>query len=134
MAYGWGRLEYGIDHLIGIWGRGRNCFFLVELVEGEKIVRDVALPLSCIICCALLYLEEIAAMGIATPTESAEMATSFPVSALSVPEASLGDASTALTGAVLCIVCETIFALLGRLACFIWRVLGGDGCEFVTAA
>ena len=31
VAYGWDRLEYGIDHLVGVWGRGgrgrgRNWF------------------------------------------------------------------------------------------------------------
>ena len=84
------------------------------------------LPLSCIVCCALLCLEETAATGVATATESAEIVTSSTVSAampaFSVPGASLGDASTSFTGAVSCIVCETFFASLGRLARFLGRV------------
>ena len=99
---------------------------MVGLQEGEIIERDVDLPLSCIVCCALLFLEETAATGVATAAESAEIATSLTVStatsAFSVSEASLGDASTALTGAVSCIVCETLFATLGRLTRFIERV------------
>ena len=81
------------------------------------------LPLSCIVCCALVCLEATAATGVATATESAEMATSLTVSAATSAfnEASLGDASTALTGAISC-MCDTLFASLGRLARFLEHV------------
>ena len=107
VAYGWGRLGCGIDHLIGVLGAGvgGGIGLLVGWEEGKIIERDVDLPLCCNVCCALLCLEEIAAMGVATATESAEITTSLTMSAamlaFSVPEASLGDASTALRGAAL---------------------------------
>ena len=107
-------------------GVGGGIGLLVGLEEGEIIERDFGLPLSCIVCFALLCLEETAATGVATATESAEIVTSSTVSAampaFSVPGASLGDVSTSFTGAVSCIVCETFFASLGHLACFIGHI------------
>ena len=79
-------------------GVGGGMGLLVKLLEGKIIVRDVALPLSCIVCFVLLCLEETVATGTATAAESADIATSLPVSAatsaFSVPEARFGDAST----------------------------------------
>ena len=104
-------------------GVGGGIGLLVGLEEGEIIERDLGLPLSCIVCFALLCLEETATTGVATAAESAEIAISLTVSAaasvLRVPEVSLGDASTALTGATSCVVRVTLFALLGRLVRFI---------------
>ena len=53
VAYGWGRLGCGIDHLIGVLGAGvgGGIGLLVGLEEGEIIERDVDLPLS-FVCCA----------------------------------------------------------------------------------
>ena len=106
-------------------GVGGGIGLLVGLEEGE-IMRDFGLPLSCIVCFALLCLEETATTGVATAAESAEIAISLTVSAaasvLRVPEVSLGDASTALTGATSCVVRVTLFASLGRLARFKGRV------------
>ena len=82
-------------------GVGGGIGLLVGLEEGEIIERDFGLPLSCIVCFALLCLEETAA----TAAESAEIAISLTVSAATsafcVPETEtiLRDASTALTGA-----------------------------------
>ena len=83
-----------------LWGRGRldhsnwiGIGLLVELVKGEIIERNADLPLSCIVCCALLCLAKTALMRIVTATESGEIVTSLTVSAarsaFSVPEASL---------------------------------------------
>ena len=120
-------MEYGIGHLVEYGGEGAGVGggigLLVGLEEGEIIERDLDLPLSCIVCFALLCLEETAATGVATAAGSAEMAISLTVSVaasvFSLPEASFGDVSTALMGATSCVVCETSFALLGRLAHFI---------------
>ena len=80
---------------------------LVGLEEGEIIERDVYLPFSCIVCFALLCLGETAATEVATTAESAETVISLTVLvetlAFSVPEADLGDASTALMGAISCV-------------------------------
>ena len=93
---------------------------MVGLEGGEIIKRDVDLPLSCILCFALLCLKETAETGVATAAESAETVISLTVSAatmaFSVPE---GDASTALMGAISCVVCGTLFASLVHLECFI---------------
>ena len=51
----------------------------VELME--IVGRNDVLPLSCIVCRGLLCLEETAAMGTSTASESAEFATSLAVSA-----------------------------------------------------
>ena len=83
---------------------GGGIGLLVGLEEGEIIERDFGLPLSCIVCFALLCLEETATTGVATAAESAEIAISLTVSAamsaFSVPETILGDASTDLTRAI----------------------------------
>ena len=85
-------------------GVGGGIGLLVGLEEGEIIERDFGLPLSCIVCFALLCLEETATMGVATAAESAEIAISLTVSAamsaFSVPETILGDASIDLTRAI----------------------------------
>ena len=47
----------------------------------EIVGRNDVLPLSCIVCRGLLYLEETAAMGTSTASESVEIATSLAVSA-----------------------------------------------------
>ena len=81
-------------------GLGGGIGLLVGLEEGEVIERDLDLPLSCIVCFVLLCLEETAASA----AESAEIAISLTVSAamsaFSVPETILGDASTDLTRAI----------------------------------
>ena len=80
------------------------------------------LSFCCIVVCGLLGLEEMAATGIATASESAEVATSLSVSAAAsafcVPELELGGASTTLVGAVVFTVSETFDAWLVRLARF----------------
>ena len=85
-------------------GVGGGIGLLVGLEEGEVIERDLDLPLSCIVCFALLCLEETATTGVATAAESAEIAISLTVSAamsaFSVPETILGDASIDLTRAI----------------------------------
>ena len=75
--------------------------------------------------CGPLGLEEMAATGIGTSSESAEVATSLSVSvqvaelAFHVPELEFGGASTTLVEAVVFTVCETFDASLGRLARFV---------------
>ena len=85
-------------------GVGGGIGLLVGLEEGEIIERDLGLPLSCIVCFALLCLEETATTGVATAAESAEIAISLTVSAalsaFGVPETILGDASIDLTRAI----------------------------------
>ena len=73
--------------------------------------------------CGLLGLEEMAATGIVTASESREVVTSLLVSAAAsafcVPELELGGASTTLVEAVVFTVCEKFDASLGRLARFV---------------
>ena len=76
--------------------------------------------------CGLLGLEEMAATGIVTASESREVVTSLLVSAAAsafcVPELELGGASNTLVGAVVFTVSETFVASLGHLAHFVGHV------------
>ena len=81
------------------------------------------LSFCCIVVCGLLGLEEMAATGIATASESVEVGTSLlAASAFCVPELELGGASNTLVGAVVFTVSETFDASLGRLARFVGHV------------
>ena len=114
---------------MGLWYRPSN-WSMGERGEGVGrgsglSLSDVALPLSCIVSSALLCLEEeTAARGITTELELAENTTSMcqQTWTFCVPQESLVGALTALTGAVLLTGCETFFASLGHLACFIGRI------------
>ena len=55
---------------------------LSDEIEDLKIVgRDAVLPLSCTVCCGLLFLEKMAATGIKTASKLADFETSLAVSA-----------------------------------------------------
>ena len=64
-------------------GKGTFCvgrkWFVCELVE--MVGRDAVLPLSCTVCCGLLFLEKMAATGIKTASKLADFETSLAVSA-----------------------------------------------------